>query len=154
MAQAMACEATDIIAGMAYASNTLGPQKATACEPSLPITVVGFSGTKDVGSAADTRNNKYSSDETAWFWASANGCTGNPAVTTLPDTLTDGTKTTDTKKVWGTCESGTSVTLYTIEGGGHAWPASPVERRGEVKIGSAELPASQLIWDTLAKARR
>jgi len=154
MAQAMACVATDTIAGMAYASNTLGPKKAEQCKPPLPITIVGFSGTADVGSEADPRNN-YSSQQTAEFWVSQNGCATTPIITHFPDTLTDGRKVTDTKQVWSGCKNDVTVTLYTIKGGGHAWPGGvPSENETDIKVGSADLDASRVIWDTLGVYRR
>src|SRR3989344_2852801 len=136
LAQAMACVATDTIAGMAYASNTLGPKKAEQCKPSLPIAIVGFSGTQDVGSEADTRDN-YSYQQTAEYWATQNGCVMTPVVSHFPDTLTDGTKVTDTKQVWSGCKNGVTVTLYTIEGGEHVWPGGvPSRNETDIKVGS------------------
>lgn len=155
MAQAMACEAADMIAGMAYASNTFGETKAEACAPARPIAVVGFAGTADVGSEADERTesgHKYSYQETAEFWAEANGCAGGPVTTAIPDTLTDGREGTSTRQVWTGCKEGTSVTLYTIEGGGHAWPGSPDV--GKVGPASTAIDASRLIWETLSLMRR
>ncbi|HEY4526737.1 MAG TPA: PHB depolymerase family esterase [Candidatus Paceibacterota bacterium] len=150
MAMAVACAATDTIAGMAYASNTLGDRKVEQCKPTVPIAIVGFSGTKDVGSEGDTRNN-YSYQQTAEYWATQNGCNATPAVSHFPDTLTTGAKVTDTKQVWSGCKNGVTVTLYTIEGGGHFWPGG-VAGRNETgtKVGSTELDASTVIWDTLS----
>ena len=154
MAMAVACAATDTIAGMAYASNTLGARKVEQCPPSQPIAVVGFSGTKDVGSEADTRNN-YSYQQTAEFWATQNGCSGTPAVSHFPDTLTTGVKVTDTKQVWSGCKGGVTVTLYTVEGGGHAWPGGVASRNEtDIKVGSTGLDASTVIWDTLSVYKR
>lgn len=154
VAMALACAATDKVAGMAYASNTLGSRKVQQCHPSLPIATVGFSGTKDVGSDADTRNN-YSYQQTAEFWATQNGCNATPAVSHFPDTLTTGAKVTDTKQVWGGCKNGVTVTLYIIEGGGHAWPGGVASRNEtDIKVGSTELDASTVIWDTLSVYKR
>jgi polyhydroxybutyrate depolymerase len=49
---------------------------------------------------------------------------------------------------WIGCWGGSSVELYTIEGGGHAWPGGAAGRPRAARTG--ELPASQLIWEFFA----
>lgn len=156
MAQAMACAATSLVAGLGYSSNELGPAKAEQCHPSVPIAVVAFHGTADPVSNYNGGNykggNTYSAQQTAQFWATADGCPATPATTQIPDTLSDGSKVTDTKQTWSPCKGGTSVTFYTIEGGGHAWPGS--SDVGKYGPASTRVDASQVIWDTLSPMRR
>lgn len=156
MAQAAACSLSTRIAGMANVANNLGPTKAAACHPSLPITTVHFHGTADPVSLYSGGNYKggdtYSAFETAEFWAEVNGCFATPTNTSFSDVLSDGVSVTDTKQIWNNCTLGSTVVFYTVTGGGHAWPGSS----DEAKYGpsSRDLDASQIIWDVLSQSRR
>ena len=69
------------------------------------------------------------------------------ASSTLPDAdPTDGTRTS--VDLFGPCADGTDVAIYTIDGGGHAWPGGePV--RGFVNHGNTprDFDAGEVIWD-------
>lgn len=156
MVEALACMASDQLAGAADVSENLGPGVATRCKPAKPITFVFFHGTADPVSYYDGSNykggNTYSSQKTAEFWAGKNGCNMTPTKTTFADTLSDGSKVTDNKQVWSGCSLGASVTFYTITGGGHAWPGDT--DGGKYGPSSVGLNASQIIWQILSAARR
>jgi polyhydroxybutyrate depolymerase len=51
-------------------------------------------------------------------WARLDGC--------RPDPDQDRIATRVVRRTWSGCRRGSSVVLYTVEGGGHAWPGSPV----------------------------
>jgi len=51
-------------------------------------------------------------------WARLDGCRPRPVVT--------GPATTITRRSWSGCAAESSVVLYSVTGGGHTWPGSPV----------------------------
>jgi len=51
-------------------------------------------------------------------WARLDGCGPRPRVGRIPPDVV--------RQSWHGCRAGSSVTLYTIVGGGHTWPGSPV----------------------------
>jgi len=51
-------------------------------------------------------------------WARLDGCRPQPAV--------DAPAPGITRRAWSGCRAGSSVLLYTVDGGGHTWPGSPV----------------------------
>jgi polyhydroxybutyrate depolymerase len=59
--------------------------------------------------------------ETCADWALANGITGRPAIADLPATAGD---LTVQRRTW-MAPGCRSVTLYTIDDGGHGWPGGP-----------------------------
>lgn len=156
MAQAFACASAEKIAGVANVSNNLGPAKADACHPLVPVVSVHFHGTADPISFYDGGNYKgvdtFSALETAQFWATKNGCTGSPSVEQFADKLSDGTSVTDTMREWSGCAGNSKVIFYTIDGGGHTWPGSS----DEAKYGpsSQGLNASAAIWNIFSLSHR
>lgn len=130
MAQRLACAIPERIAAVAAVSASLTEDSAEACAPAVPVPVVMLAGTADpivpyeggpvrMGPGRETRF--LSMEETAAFWAERNGCASPPEVTPLPDT-DPGDGTTVDRLDYGGCAAGAGVTLYRIEGGGHAWP--------------------------------
>ena len=51
-------------------------------------------------------------------WARLDGCRPGPAVTSPAAGIV--------RRSWGGCHSGSAVILYSVIGGGHTWPGSPV----------------------------
>lgn len=61
-------------------------------------------------------------DTTMAFWAEdVNGCGANPAITQLPDIVTERPNSTVERRDY-TCSSAPNTTFYYIQGAGHAWP--------------------------------
>jgi polyhydroxybutyrate depolymerase len=52
-------------------------------------------------------------------WASINGCNPTPTIENI--------KTEVVHATWPDCKDGSAVQLYTINGGGHTWPGSPIK---------------------------
>ena len=158
--QALACSYPSKLAGFAVVSENLKDNFASRCDPSVPISAVFFHGTADTVSpyagGANGLNGTitWSSQKTTEFWVDKNGCSTPPATERFPDTLTDGSKVTDTKQVWTGCRAETSVTFYTIEGGGHAWPGGTPSKNNQVGPASTGLNASLVIWQLLSPMRR
>ncbi|GIK55803.1 MAG: polyhydroxybutyrate depolymerase [Chloroflexi bacterium] len=141
----LACEAADLFAAAAPVAGTLN---FPDCHPSQPVSIVAFHGTNDQhvpyeggkGPESLVDVDFVSVQDSVDFWVSANGC--NPAAQT---------KTTDQFKheVWTGCAAATAVELYTINGGGHAWPGGRPGWPGADQPVTS-ISASSLIWEFFA----
>jgi len=142
----LACEAADIFAAIAPVAGTLN---FSQCNPSQSISVIEFHGTGDqhipydggFGPASLVNVDFTSVQDSVGFWTSFNKCDSQPKT----DNTTDGIR----HETWAGCAASTSVELYTVIGGGHAWPG------GEAGRADADQPtqiisASQLIWEFFA----
>jgi polyhydroxybutyrate depolymerase len=141
----LACEAADLFAAVGPVAGTLN---LSPCTPSQPVSVIEFHGTEDehipyLGgpgpkSLVDVSFNSVPASIA--FWAAANRCPTPPTTETHDVIRHD---------AYGGCANSTAVELYTILGGGHAWPG------GEAGYPDADQPttavsASQLIWEFFA----
>jgi polyhydroxybutyrate depolymerase len=137
----LGCELTDRIAAIAPVAGSMGVD----CRPSAPISVVAFHGTADQqvpyqgGTAPGAADPHPRQDppvaDTIAFWANHNHCTG----TSTQDVSSDTTREVHS------CPAGVEVTLYTINGGQHAWPGGPRGPAGGDRTTNA-IFATDLIW--------
>ncbi len=145
MAYRLACELADRIAGIAPVAGALNGE----CKPSAPVSVVIFHGTADwhvlyEGGAPKTRTDPHDrvDQSVAYavsFWVNHNACAPDPQKKQAGDVVAE---------IYSPCRNDSSVALYTIVGGGHAWPGG----RGTV-IGdepSRSISATDVMWDFFA----
>jgi polyhydroxybutyrate depolymerase len=142
----LACEASDLIAAIGPVAGT---QNIVPCEPSAPVSVIHFHGTDDrhlpydggVGDQSLVGVDFASVQQSIDFWVKFDSCPSSPATTTAQDVRHD---------AYGPCLNGTAVELYTIIGGGHAWPGSegPAWPGGDAPTQSVS--ATRVIWDFFA----
>ncbi|NOH02361.1 MAG: prolyl oligopeptidase family serine peptidase [Chloroflexi bacterium] len=142
----LACEAADIFAAIAPVAGT---QNLTTCVPSEPVSLIHFHGTDDrhlpyeggVGAESLTGAEYVSVKDSIDFWIGFNGCNSQPQTNSFEDVQ---------HQVWKGCARGSSVELYAIVGGKHAWPGSS----GPGWLGGDEptqsISASELIWEFFA----
>ncbi|MCL4394111.1 MAG: prolyl oligopeptidase family serine peptidase [Chloroflexi bacterium] len=119
MAYRVACELSDRVAAIAPVAGALD----NPCEPAQPVSVVTFHGTADQnvpydGGAPTKQVDPHSrvDQSVAYamsFWTERDGCAAPP------DREQSGSII---HEQYAGCSNGTSVVLYTIVGGGHAWP--------------------------------
>lgn len=136
MSYRMACEHADTIAGIASLAGATFADPAD-CNPSEPISVLQVHGTNDetisYAGGAIIGTAYPSAQETVAFWATHNGCDGAPMIT--PDVLDlDGSiegSESDTQ-VFGGCEQGAQVELWTIDDGRHVPPVTEAFSAGVV----------------------
>jgi polyhydroxybutyrate depolymerase len=91
-----------------------------------PIPVLAFHGTADpvvpYGNGATGRSVPgipvVGVQENLAAWARLDGCARTPAVSRPAPGIV--------RQAWGHCDGTSTVTLYTVVGGGHTWPGSPV----------------------------
>lgn len=143
MSYRLACEASDLIAAIAPVAGT---QNVTRCEPKEPVSIIHFHGTNDnhlpyqggVGSESLTGVHYTSVADSIQFWLEYNQCPSTPEVENFADIQ---------HLAYSGCASGSAVELYTIIGGGHAWPGSgiPAWRGGDQP--TKTIDASRIIWE-------
>jgi polyhydroxybutyrate depolymerase len=75
------------------------------------------------------------------FWTDFNNCASQPQLTTFDDIQ---------HQIWSGCAASTSVELYTIIGGGHAWPGGRSSGRPDADQPTKSISASELIWEFFA----
>lgn len=142
----LACEASDVIAAVAAVAGT---QNVARCEPREPVSVIHFHGTADahlpyeggVGSKSRTGVSYASVMDSIRFWVQHNGCSGAAAIEQFADIR---------RFAYEPCAAGTAVQLYTVLGGGHAWPGGqgPAWRDGDRPTTS--IAATRIIWEFFA----
>ena len=141
----LACEAADIFAAAAPVAGTLN---FSPCQPTEPISIIEFHGTDDqhipyeggIGSASLVDVSFASVADSVEFWATFDGCNPQPQTSTTEDIQ---------HEEWTGCKSTTAVELYTIIGGGHAWPGG-VRGRPEADQPTESISASPVIWEFFA----
>ena len=124
--------------------------------PSQPVSVLIINGTEDplvpfeggrVTFMGRGRGSIISTAETVQRWVAHNGCRSKPSTGAMPDKdPEDGTRSTVETYAGG--RNGTEVVVFTIEGGGHAWPGGrqylPVKTIGRV---CRDFDATTTIWE-------
>jgi polyhydroxybutyrate depolymerase len=133
--QRLACELSDRIAAIAPVAGTMPADIAPLCRPMRAVSVLQISGSADPivpfagGAIAGAGGRGEGGDvlsvaRTAELWAGLDGCAAaSPGVALPPIAPPDGTAVM--RKIYAPCRQGRTVTLLTIEGGGHTWPGGP-----------------------------
>jgi polyhydroxybutyrate depolymerase len=155
MSLRLACEAADLVAGVAAVAAAMPAALADGCRPSAPVSVLIANGTDDPlvpyrgGAVRFLRfmpmGEVLSTDATARLWARLNGCGAAAAPVTLPDHDTRD----DSRAVqidYTGCR-GAGVRLLRIEGGGHTWPGG-LQFMPALLIGTVnhDINAGQAAW--------
>jgi len=137
MVNRLACDLSDRIAAIGAVSGAY--VNAEPCEPAHPISILAVHGTADMDvfygalppdgmpPASHVQMNTPI-PQWAWAWGQRDGC----------DTQSTGffKQGVVSGQQWLHCRAGTEVVFYTIQGGGHGWPAA-----------GAGFDAPQVIWD-------
>jgi len=150
----MACKASPLFAGIATVIANM-PEGIGPCSP-RPIPVVMINGTADPmvpyrGGEVGLRGGRgevWSVERTIEFFAGLDGCR-KPQSEDLPHRdPADGTRV---KRIaWSGCRPGTSVTLYQVEGGGHALPGQRSLAPRLLGPSNGDIDAASVILDAFA----
>ncbi len=154
MAQRLACEQADRIAGIATVAGGMPSGLAGTCKPARALPVLVIHGTEDPivpwGGGAVAGFEEFgkvlSARDTAGFWAANNQCGTSGVIAAEPDRdPKDGTRVK--LEVFASCPAGAAVKLAAIEGGGHTWPGG-YQYLPERFIGrtSQDVDANTMIW--------
>ncbi|MFW2387879.1 MAG: alpha/beta hydrolase family esterase [Polyangiales bacterium] len=135
----LACEAADVIAAVAPVAGVLGIEEE-ACAPSRPIPIIHLHGTGDtlVPYEGGGLANSLSVEDSTEGWLDRNGCTGERDVS-----YEEGDATCVT---YAKCQGDASVTVCTIEGGGHCWPGQPCRELGDLGASTTDIDANEAMW--------
>ena len=151
MVNALACDLSEKIAAFAPVAGTLGTD--VECAPALPVAVMVVHGTDDPlvpfeGGRMAGRGGIRTILPVSRFvelWLGIDGCPPEGTERRLPD---KGEDMTVTVAGWTGCDRDTTVVLYTVIGGGHAWPGGaqylPQEFIGRT---TEQFDASAASWD-------
>lgn len=155
MAQRVACQHPDRVAGIATVAGSMPEALAAKCKPSRPVPVMVIHGTDDPiipwggGAVAgfEAFGKVVSAAETAGFWAANNRCRRTAVAVREPD-RDPGDGTRIRVELFADCIAGADVSLVAVEGGGHTWPGG-YQYMPERFIGktSRDIDASRMIWD-------
>lgn len=128
--QRLACDATTTFGAFVSIVANMPTQLANSCSPARAAPIVLFNGTADRLMPFEGGNIKQSkllgkgvggavmsSNATAEFWASKNGCS-NYSEAQLDDRYNDGT--TVKRRTYSGCRA--PVSYFVIDGAGHNWP--------------------------------
>ena len=149
MTERLACELSDKVAGFGIDAATMRTGLINACTPLKPRPKAYFLGTADSIVPYDGLYTLKSALDTMSYWSGKQGC-GGVLAGSLPDRVADGTSVQLTR--YTGCNRGTIENrLYTITGGGHAWPGGLT---GNLYVTTQDIKATGLIWNFLSSYRR
>jgi polyhydroxybutyrate depolymerase len=150
----LACDLAERIAAVASVAATMPVSLSQNCHPTRPLPVLEINGTADllmpydggiklIGPEMGTR--RLSAQASANWWAQTDGCAVAPALDSLPPKTKDGFETR--RELYSACREGTEVALYSVVGGGHAWPGGEAFARISFGRTSHDLNADEVIWE-------
>lgn len=148
MSDRLACELSDKIAAFGMVAATVRTGVINSCAAAVQRPKLFILGTSDPivpyngwGILSDIQ----SAAKAVAFWSEQQGCV-SPSTTALPNSTNDGT--TVDLETFASCSTGADLRLYTVNGGGHAWPGGwqylPVPVIGTT---STDISATGLIWN-------
>jgi polyhydroxybutyrate depolymerase len=136
----LGCEMSSRIAAIAPVAGVLA---VAACSPTRAMPVMEFHGTADTLVPYNGNASQGFPDVASTFaaWAKRDACIGQP---------TESYRNADAHcSTYATCAGGATVTLCTIDGGGHTWPGgTPVPSLGYT---TPNLSATDAMWDFFTK---
>jgi polyhydroxybutyrate depolymerase len=152
----LACELSDKIAGVAMVAGSMPRSIQPSCAPRRPVSVMILHGTDDPlvpygGGEVHARNLRARGmvlgvQATISEWLKHDRCEGAPEEEQLPDRNGEDGSVVRVQK-WRRCAEGTSVELWTIQGGGHTWPGG-WQYMNERFIGTTnrDIEGREVIW--------
>jgi polyhydroxybutyrate depolymerase len=152
----LACDLSGVFAAIAPVAGAMPSGLTERCASAKPVSVLAIQGSADPllpyqGGLAGGRGTVLSATESVAFWSRVDGCGAAPDDAPVTDRVRDGTRVELT--TYAGCRGGSSVALYTIDGGGHTWPGGPAVGRSVGRV-SRELDATSEIWEFFTRHAR
>lgn len=158
LADRLACEASDIIAGVVEASGGIRIPM-TDCTPSAPVSVLGTHGEGGLDYWVP-----YDGDlQSMQHFAQVNGCSATSVPAAYPPSQGSGNGAVDCQ-TWPGCRGGAEVTFCSVHNGGHCWFGSPScgtgfgEIAARISLGlgvnTRDVVDSSIVWPFLSQHRR
>ena len=156
MVYRLASEVADQLVAIAPVAGAMATE---ACNPSRPVSIVHFHGTKDqvapfgggLGERSFVKISHLSVQYSVKAWTDANGCSQIPVRSRLPNPIDDGTVVRS--ECYGSGREGSEFLLYIIEGGGHTWPGRRTPLRSLGKS-TQNISANDLMWSFFQRHSR
>lgn len=121
MAERMICEKPELFASAIIDAAIMRTPLANSCQPTQPVPVMYVNGTADPLVSYNGIESMLGAPTSVNLWSGFHSCNQMTMTTTdLPVIVNDGT--TITLQTLVNCRSLGNVLLYTVNGGGHAWP--------------------------------
>ncbi|MES2567941.1 MAG: T9SS type A sorting domain-containing protein [Bacteroidota bacterium] len=144
MSHTLACELSNRITAIASVTGGIfTTQYGSNCHPTRPVPVMQIHGTADatVPYAGNMSQGMMPIDSVVRYWRKKNGCNPTATFSNVPNTsTTDGC--TAEHYLYSGGNSGSTVELFKIIGGGHTWPGFPFGGSGT----NMDINASKEIW--------
>jgi polyhydroxybutyrate depolymerase len=136
----LACQMADVISAVASVAAPMSGVLAQRCGPAAPVSVMVALATLDPvfpyeGGGVGKRVT-LGARATTGLWRTLDGCSAEPTVLELPDRASDGTRIMEER--WTGCRQNVEVSLYTVDGGRHAWELSRDVATAELVAGFLE----------------
>ena len=120
-AHRLGCELPGRFAAIAAVAGGMPVATAARCASGAPLSFIAFNGTADRLVPFEGGSSLEAARASAAHWAAADACEAAPVPSLERDRApTDGTRVR--RWTWTGCATGTAVTLYEVQGGGHSWP--------------------------------
>jgi polyhydroxybutyrate depolymerase len=143
MTYRLGCELSDKIAAIAPVAGALNVEN---CAPTNPVSVIIFHGTADehvlynggepIRKVDVHRRVDKPVSYALSFWVTRDGCTATPQRSEKGNICV---------QIYSGGTDGAEVALYTVNGGGHAWPGGEAYLLGAEP--TREISATDLMWD-------
>jgi polyhydroxybutyrate depolymerase len=156
MSQRLGCELAGRLAAIAPVAGTMPQALAPTCKPARALPVLMVLGMDDplvpyaggeVHFGRRQLGRVLSAADTVDFWVRQDRCAASPERADEPDRdPRDGTRVR--REAYSGCRDGADIVLYSVEGGGHAWPGGE-QYLPAVIVGrsSRDIDATEIIWD-------
>lgn len=144
MSHTLACELSNRITAIASVTGSIfTTQYGSYCHPTRPVPVMQIHGTSDptVPYAGNISQGMMPIDSVVKYWVTKNGCNPTPTFSNVPNINTADGCTAEHYQYNGGI-SGSTVELFKIIGGVHAWPGFPYGGVGT----NLDINASKEIW--------